>query len=360
VVSADLAPTGIGAGTYRIPQMTVGADGRLTAASNVLVGTSDLVPTGISAGTYRIPQMTVGVDGRLTAASNVLVGSSDLVPTGITAGTYTLPQMAIGVDGRVTSATSFALTFPGNPNGSVAGLAATSGNPATLLFDYANNLVWECTFAGTSSTSQWRVVNGTNSIWVGQTSSAGVTVPNWARTIEAMVVGGGGGGSTCQSSAPYSSTSSSGSGGGAGGFAWGTYLVTAGATLTMVVGTGGATEVDGGTTFISGLLTATGGAGGRFQTATNSAGGIGGVGGGGTIMNTGGSYGSDGQSGAFVFAGNGGAGPWGGAGRAGANAGENATGYGSGGGGAYDSAASGIQRFGGTGFQGIILYRWIA
>lgn len=360
VGTSDMTTTGVTAGTYRIAQTVVGVDGRLTSVTPTLVATSEMTTTGVTAGTYRIPQMTVGVDGRLTAASNVLVGSSDMVPTGVAGGTYSFPQMTVGTDGRVSAAKSYASSFAGNPNGSVAGFAATSGTPASLIFDYTNNLLWECTFTGTTSTSQWRVTNGVAGTWIGQTASATLAVPNWALSIEAMVEGGGGGGSTCQSTAPYSSTSSSGGGGGAGGFAWGVYPVTPGASLSAVVGAGGITEVDGGSSFISGLLTTTGGSGARFQNANNSAGGTGGVGGGGTIMNSGGTDGSDGQSGAFIFAGNGGAGPWGGAGRAGNGGGLAATGYGSGGGGAYDSAATGVQKFGGAGFQGIILYRWLS
>lgn len=293
---------------------------------------------------------------QLSRSGEVL--TSDLAVTGVTAAAYTYPKITVGVDGRLTAAQSLATTFAGNPNGNVAGTAGVSGTPPTLLFDYTNNLVWECTSTGTTSTAVWRVVNGYTGNWVGSASSGSVTVPNYARSIEAQVVGGGGGGSNCITTGL--ATSTSGGGGGAGGFAWGVYAVTPGASLNMSVGAGGIAGVAGASTFITGLLTATGGGGAVFQSASNAAGAAGGVGSGGTVMNNGGSYGSDGQSGTFIFAGDGGAGPWGGAGRAGALGGLNATGYGSGGGGAYDPTFSGVLKAGGSGFSGIILYRWLA
>lgn len=59
----SIPPTGVTAGTYG-PTMSlaVQADGRITALSN-----TGLTPTGISAGQYLAPTMTVAADGRITA-----------------------------------------------------------------------------------------------------------------------------------------------------------------------------------------------------------------------------------------------------------------------------------------------------
>lgn len=62
--TADLPVTGVVPGSYSLASLTVGADGRLTAASS-----GSLSATGVTPGTYRRATVTVGADGRLTAVS---------------------------------------------------------------------------------------------------------------------------------------------------------------------------------------------------------------------------------------------------------------------------------------------------
>ncbi|MEE8663516.1 MAG: hypothetical protein SOH81_08045 [Acetobacter sp.] len=198
------------------------------------------------------------------------------------------------------------------------------------------------------------------------TSSWSVTVPSWATRIEIIAVGGGGGGSSCKASGstPTSATLSGG-GGGSGQYVRGSFPVASGNAVSFTIGSGGATENNGGTTSASvagsTVISANGGGRSYFPSVGVSAGGAGGTGGfGGNILTVSGNDGGDGQNGNIVTTGGvGGAGPWGGAGRGGALGGISANGYGAGGGGSYDGTYSGTYYAGGSGYQGIILYRFL-
>jgi hypothetical protein len=187
------------------------------------------------------------------------------------------------------------------------------------------------------------------------------TVPNGITSISAVVVGGGGGGSGCDGGQIRNETNN---GGGGGGLAYGTFDVTPGETLTVVVGAGGNAGGDdtsgtagGDTTIVrSGttLLSGGGGAGGQYRSdgATSDGGASGG-----TARIGGGSGGSSGTgTGVSGATGGGGAGGYSGAGGAGGNrtsAGSASTGAGGGGGGGYN-AGSDTLRAGGGGGVGIL------
>mgnify|MGYP001272573769 CR=1 FL=1 len=207
--------------------------------------------------------------------------------------------------------------------------------------------------------------------WIAVTSSSSVQIPSWASRVEIVAVGGGGGGCGCQGASLTQSVS--GGGGASGSYVHGIYSISSGSTLSVSIGSGGIGGVgsgggggDGTATSVSflgtTLFTASGGAGGRWGSVQSSAGGeasmpstpVPGV-----IVSTGGSFGSDGQCLRWIGLGNGGTSPFGGAGRAGASAGKSATGYGSGGGGAYDAGLTGSVYRGGNGFQGVALLRFI-
>lgn len=189
-------------------------------------------------------------------------------------------------------------------------------------------------------------------------SSGTFTVPAGVFSVLVTCVGGGGGGSGCQSfSSTPANTNASGGGGGAGGTAIGIYAVTPGQGITVTVGAGATQGSTGGTSSFGSFCSATGGQGSVFTATAVSPGGAGGTGSGGD-SNIDGGDGSDGQNASFVLAGNGGASIFGGGGRAGAHGGEPGSAVGSGGGGAYDALATGVNYTGGTGANGVVLVRW--
>jgi len=206
---------------------------------------------------------------------------------------------------------------------------------------------------------------------LGLAGSYTLTAPNWASRVEVYLVGGGGPGANCQGASLTGNVS--GSGGGAGGIAWGVYAVTPAAQYQAIVGvqgvaagaTGGGTSSFGPANAASSFLSASGGAPGSFISNGFSPGGGGGAGVGGTILNTVGGAGSDGQAGAnWRSFGNGADGPWGGHGRAGDRGAAGAFSVdakapAAGGGGAYDWELSGNLFNGGNGAAGLVLYRWL-
>lgn len=55
------------------------------------------------------------------------------------------------------------VTFAGNPNGSVAGVAASSGVIPSMVYDYTNKLTWVCTTSGPAATAGWSALAPLNS-----------------------------------------------------------------------------------------------------------------------------------------------------------------------------------------------------
>lgn len=188
-------------------------------------------------------------------------------------------------------------------------------------------------------------------------ASGSFVAPAGVTRAKVTVTAGGGSGSGCRGTSTAQTIS--GSGGGAGGTVISWVNIVPGNSYPVVVGLGG-TEVTGAINGISGsnssfngTILALGGTGG-------TAGGGGGYGGGGSgadIVITGGD-GSDGQSGDFIFAGNGGASMWGGGGRAGNGGGKTASSFGGGGGGAYDRSMSGASYSSGSGAPGIVVIEY--
>jgi hypothetical protein len=132
-----LDDSGVTPGSYTLTNLTVGADGRLTAASS-----GSLNATGVTPGSYNLSSITVGADGRLTAAST---------PTSIN-----LPSIANPGDGDITSAggSDGIFTISNSSNDTPMLLGATTGGvmgPKVVLDPRPSNCyTWPFVLPGSS------------------------------------------------------------------------------------------------------------------------------------------------------------------------------------------------------------------
>lgn len=246
--------------------------------------------------------------------------------------------------GLVLYDSGFSTAIGGYPQGAI--LAGTTAGVVWL------NLVDNNTSNPDTGGANWLQLAATkpNSQTFSTAGTFTFTVPAGVRWIKASVTGGGGGG------ANSASTFVSG-GGGAAGTAIGSYAVTPGQTITVVVGALGAAASglggNGGTSSFGSFCSATGGGGGQCQGVSGCAGGLSGNGVGGQINLTGG-WGGDGNPNTqTVQAGHGGASFWGGGSRASLGGKVNAVAYGSGGGGGWGGTG-----LGGDGAVGVVLLEW--
>jgi len=257
------------------------------------------------------------------------------------------------------SAAPYWATGVTNLQGGSPGSIPYQSTTGTTSFIAGGSNGYVLTSNGVSAAPTWQSVStsiGINMVTYTTAGSYNWTVPVTGKYKITVVGGGGGGGSS--PNVPGSQNYCGGAGGGAGGASIGIYQLTAGTIYPVIVGaagTGGAAGgynagSSGGTSSVTGLLSATGGNGGACAVGGSYNGPTGsGTGSLGNILNLNGGYGASGGA------------PWyadevggvGGAGGASIFGGLTAPGSGG-------TGASGNNASGGVGYAGIVTIEWVA
>jgi len=212
VTAVKLANTAVTSGTYgsatQVPQFTVDAQGRVTAASTTTI--TGVAPGGAAGGdlTGTYPNPTVGAGAISTGKiADGAVTALKLANTAVTSGTYgsatQVPQFTVDAQGRVTAASNTTITGVA-PGGAAGGdLTGTYPNPTVGTGAISTGKIGDGAVtdvkiaavapskitAGGAASGQVLKWNGTN--WTPQADNAGTDAQTLSFTSPNLSISGG-------------------------------------------------------------------------------------------------------------------------------------------------------------------------